>query len=199
MDNFFEILIYAIIIISFLSSLFKKKKPVKPQGDKAQQEQGYVSLDKEVDVQAEKSESYDYDLMKEFERFFKIEEDKPSEQKKESVQATDTITPASERSTPIEIEQRKKDREITQRKPTQPVSRYSNIWEKRKADVEKKAARVDSAIEKQAAKFEKHLEVKGTVESKISRNIKERIKDPAALKNYIVISEILGKPKALRN
>jgi hypothetical protein len=33
---------------------------------------------------------------------------------------------------------------------------------------------------------------------RISRKIKESMKQPASLKEYVVISEIMGKPKALK-
>lgn len=199
MDDVFQIIIYALIIISFLSSLFKKKKPVKPQGTSPQQQQEYIQQDTEAEVSTEAGKNYDYDLMKEFENFFKVETEKESELTLEKSTLPESIQPSLERSTPIEIEQRKKDLGKTFHQKTESEHRYTNIWERKKAEVDKKTAKVDLDIEKQAAQFEKHLMVKGSTANQISRNIRERLRNPSALKDYIIISEIIGKPKALRN
>ena len=197
MDDVFQIIIYALIIISFLSSLFKKKKPVKPQGTSPQQPQRYMQ--KETEVLTEPGKNYDYDLMKEFENFFKVEGEKESEHNLEKSTPSESIQPSLERFTPIEIEQRKKDLEKSWHQKTESEHRYTNIWERKKAETDKKTARINSDIEKQAAEFEKHLMVKGSTANQISRNIRERLRNPSALKDYIIISEIIGKPKALRN
>jgi hypothetical protein len=57
---------------------------------------------------------------------------------------------------------------------------------------------VDKSIEEQASKFEEHLKKKKTAASEISKEIRTRLNDPASLKDYIIISEIMGKPKSLR-
>ena len=199
MDDVFQILIYALIIISFLSSLFKKKKPVKPMGTSPQQPQRYMQKETETEVSTESGKNYDYDLMKEFENFFKVEGEKESEHSLEKSTPPESIQPSLERSTPIEIEQRKKDLGKTFHQKTETEHRYTNIWERKKAEADKKTARINSDIEKQAAEFEKHLRVKGSTANQISRNIRERLLNPSALKDYIIISEIIGKPKALRN
>ena len=199
MDDVFQILIYALIIISFLSSLFKKKKPVKSQGTSPQQPQRYMQKETETEVSTESGKNYDYDLMKEFENFFKVEGEKESEPSLEKSTPPESIQPSLERSTPIEIEQRKKDLEKSWHQKTESEHRYTNIWERKKAEADKKTARINSDIEKQAAEFEKHLMVKGSTANQISRNIRERLLNPSALKDYIIISEIIGKPKALRN
>jgi hypothetical protein len=201
MDNLFEILIYAIIIISFLSSLFRKKKqPRKPQG--TSQQNPYASapaeVEAETEIAADSSEKYDYDLMKEFERFFKVEGEK-TEIPKENYRVVEPVTQTQDRSTPIEIQQRQKDLESSRHVKTESEQRYTNIWERKKKEVEKKTSRIDSAIEMQAAKFEKLLSSKGSSASQISRKIRQRLSDPSTLKEYIIISELIGKPKSLRH
>jgi len=53
-------------------------------------------------------------------------------------------------------------------------------------------------IEKQASAYEESLERKESAATGITHNIKERLKNPSTLKEYIIISEIIGKPKALK-
>ncbi|HSL89763.1 MAG TPA: hypothetical protein VK870_10700, partial [Ignavibacteriaceae bacterium] len=80
MDNFFEILIYLFIIVTFLSSIFKKKKPVpqKPEARVPQQREEVdisYSPEQEMESTPVKSSSTDeYDILKELEQFFKVGE-----------------------------------------------------------------------------------------------------------------------------
>ena len=199
MDDVFQILIYALIIISFLSSFFRKKKPVKPQETSPQHQQSSIQSEVKTEVLTEAGKNYDYDLIKEFEKFFKVEVENESGPGLEKSVAPESIQPSLERLTPIEIQQRQKDLERDSNQPTESEHRFTNIWDRKKAEVEKKTARINSAIEKQAAIFEKLLQVKESSASKISKKIRERLSDPATLKDYIIISELMGKPKALRH
>ena len=58
--------------------------------------------------------------------------------------------------------------------------------------------KVNSKIEEEAKSFEKFLNQEEKLDSIILKTTKERLKHPQSLKEFIVISEILGKPKALR-
>ena len=51
---------------------------------------------------------------------------------------------------------------------------------------------------KQAAKFEESLQSKETAPNQLAYFVKSKLGNPAALKEYIIFSEILSKPKALR-
>ncbi len=82
-------------------------------------------------------------------------------------------------------------------KKTASEHTFVDPWEKKKTDIDKKVAKVDKSVEEQASKFEEHLKKKETAASEISKEIRTRLKDPASLKDYIVISEIMGKPKSL--
>jgi hypothetical protein len=75
---------------------------------------------------------------------------------------------------------------------------FADDWEHKKTEVKKKVARVDTGIEKQAAKFEESLVKKKPATSEITSLIKARIKNPSTLKEYVIFSEIIGKPKALK-
>jgi hypothetical protein len=186
MDNVFEILIYLIIIISFLSSIFKKKKQQqqKPPARQPQYEETY-----QADVSAPQTQpKEEYDVLRELEDFFKVGNEPAGQQ-----------IPM-----PVPLEQPKKMTPIEEHKRTEswqtPTSseHVADDWERKKEEVSKRIARVDFSVEKKAAMFEESLERKESVYSSIALSVKSKIKNPATLKEYIIFSEILGKPKALR-
>ena len=62
----------------------------------------------------------------------------------------------------------------------------------------KEPVKIDSKTEEQAKRFQALLERK-TAEQKTSVNVLiQKIKNPATFREYILVSEILGKPKAFR-
>jgi hypothetical protein len=183
MDNVFEILIYLIIIISFLSSFFKKKK--QQQRSPTRQPKTDEHYQAEVAVPQTQSKE-EYNILKEFEDFFKVGDEPivwevPAQQHQPEKVATD------EEHTRGEIWQEKTNSEHS-----------VDIWERKKEEVTKRLTSIDSDIEKRAALFEDSLERKEQVYSDIARSVRTKFKNPATLKEYIVFSEILGKPKALR-
>ena len=187
MDNFFEILIYLIIIISFLSSIFKKKKQQqqKPTARPDQQEE-YPQTDVSVTQSKPKEE---YDILKEIEDFFKVGSEMPG-------QGRTTVAQPEEPESIIETKEHIKS--DSWHSPTVSEHSYTDDWERKKAEVKKRTSRIDSGIEKQAAKFEESLVKITPLASEINSLIKTKIKSPSTLKEYIIFSEILGKPKALR-
>ena len=184
MDNFFEILIYVIIIISFLSSIFKKRKQQQQQKPSEQQPQPSDYYQTEVSVPQTQSKE-EYDIMRELEDFFKVGNQQP----------TPTVSMPKERQKKMtQIEEHTQDESWH----TPTASEHSvDDWEHRKTEVKKIIASVDSSIEKKAAMFEESLERKDSVYSSIALSVKSKMKNPSTLKEYIIFSEILGKPKAL--
>ena len=186
MDNFFEILIYLIIIISFLSSIFKKKKQQqqKPPARQPQYEETYQA---EVSIPQTQTKE-EYDVLRELEDFFKVGNEPAGQQ-----------IPV-----PVPQEQPKKMTKIEEHTldeswHTPTASEHiAGDWERKKEEVSKRIARVDSSVEKKAAMFEESLERKESVYSSIALSVKSKMKNPSTLKEYIIFSEILGKPKALR-
>jgi hypothetical protein len=184
MDNFFEILIYLIIIISFLSSIFRKKKQ-QQQKQPAKQPHSEDYYQAEV-AEPQTQEKVEYDILKELEDFFKVG------------------TEPTKQEIPVPQEPRKKIthlEEQTRREIWQERTESEHLiedWEQKKAEVKKRMARVDSGIEKQAARFEESLVRQETALSSIALSVKSKIANPSTLKEYIIFSEILGKPKALR-
>jgi len=185
MDNVFEILIYVIIIISFLSSIFKKKKQ-QQQKPTAQQPQSDEYSQAEVAVpQAQPKE--EYDVLKELEDFFKVGEEPTRQQIPVPVPPKQPKIPDMEEHIRTDPWHARTESE-----------HYVDDWERKKSEVKKIISSVDSSIEKKAALFESSLDKKEATFSSIALAVKSKMKNPSTLKEYIIFSEILGKPKALR-
>jgi len=188
MDNLFEILIYVIIIISFLSSIFKKRKQQqqKPPAQQPQQEDYYPPEETKISL-PQSQEKEDYDILRELEDFFKVGEEH-TERK---------IPPVPQRqieSVPS-IEEHSKSESWKTPTVTEHVA---DEWERKTSEVKKIISSIDSSIEKKAAIFEESLERKESAYSSIALSVKSKIKNPSTLKEYVIFSEILGRPKAFR-
>ena len=191
MDDIFEVLIYLFIIISFISSFFKKKKKKQlkqqiPGSQLNEQEQIQLPVQK---PEPEVKEEPEVDIMKEFEKFFQV----GAQQKKTPEEHNDK-----------DMYEGAKDREDytvvpeeSFHKKTASEHTFIDPWDKKRTEINKKVAKVDKSIEEQASKFEEHLKKKKTAASKISKEIRTRLKDPSSLKDYVIISEIMGRPKSL--
>ena len=194
MDNIFEILIYLFIIISFLSSFFRKKKKAAAQQEQAQIQiteqqrlSGELEVEKAPQVQTQKQ---DYDILKEFEDFFKVGERKGESQ----IQTQNDFVEEPE-------VYKKEDQGVPADSfHTRTASEHTFIdpWDVKKTEIDKRKKSISSDVERQASDFERYLNKPETSATKISRKIKESMKQPASLKEYVVISEIMGKPKSLK-
>lgn len=190
MDDIFEVLIYLFIIISVISSFFKKKKRQQRQQVPGSQ----LNEDEQIRLPVQKAEpevkeELEINIMKEFEKFFQVGETQKKSSKihddkemYEGAEDRDDYLPVPEESF---------------HKKTASEHTFVNPWEKKKTEIDKKVAKVDKSIEEQASKYEEHLLKKETAAGEISKEIRTRLKDPSSLKDYIVISEIMGKPKSL--
>ena len=183
MDNVFEILIYLIIIISFLSSIFKKKQQQQkgPPVRQPERDDNYRS-----EVSTTESKPKDYDILRELEDLFKGGDVSTDKSIRIPQQRTETL--------PSMEEHVKSD---SWHEPTKSEHTIDN-WERKKGEVQKILTGVDSAIEKKAAEFEESLWKKEQQPSELALSIRSKFKSPSTLKEYIIFSEILGKPKIFR-
>jgi hypothetical protein len=188
MDNIFEILIYAFIIISFLSSLFKKKKKENKAGRETPEPPQQTQSAQKT------SQEEEYDLLKEIEKMFKTETSYPGKQEDRNIEkGEERFEPASEHfettdwHEPVPSEHRRTASE-----------HIPESWGEKNRKAEEKRKQVNAGIVKQAQMFEKHLAGKLKTKNEFRNNIVQRFKDPRSLKEYIIFSEILGKPKALQ-
>lgn len=183
MDNVFEILIYLFIIISFISSFLKKKK----QQQKPPARQQPVDENYQTEVATPQTQiKEDYDILTELEDFFKVGNESTGGKETVPQQQTAPITSMEEH---VESD--------SWHAPTES-EHVMDRWERKKSEVNKILAGVDSAIEQKAALFEQSLGKKEIAYGTLALALKSKMKNPSTLKEYIIFSEILGKPKALR-
>lgn len=186
MDNIFEILIYLFIIISFLSSFFKKKKTPETKT------KSETDIPVEQQYQSKTPQQEEYDLLKEIEKMFKPESSSPEKPEERSIEkGGERFQPASEHFKTSDWHQPVPSEHRTS------ILQKAESWEEKSRKAEEKRKAVNEKIVKQARMFEKHLTGKKETNAVMKNNIRKKLKEPGSLKEYIIFSEILGKPKAL--
>jgi hypothetical protein len=191
MEDFIKILIWAIIIVSFLSSVFKKKKNKEKQPQTPQRvPDNEANIPKRVEPQLRASQSKEEidsynDMLSEIENLFK----KDNELKAKTSDKTKIET--------HEVQKKSVQYDPQWHKETQSEHTVNTDWVKDEKALERKAA-VDFNIENKAKKFEEMTNKKSDPIGIFKHTIKEKLNHPETLKDYILISEIIGKPKAKR-
>ncbi len=179
MDNIFEYLIYLFIIISFLSSFFKKKKTETKTGEQS------PKPPLRTESQTRTSQQEDYDILKEIEKMFKTDSSYPDTER--------SIEKGEER-----FESSSEHLDTTDwHQPVISEHKYES-WEEKNRKAEEKRKAVNEKIVKQAEMFERRLSGKRELQSEIKKTILQKFNNPKSLKEYIIFSEILGKPKSLQ-
>ena len=204
MDDFIKILIWAIIIIIFVSSIFKKKNKLKASQNAQQDPDSGADIPKRIEPQRrtvenkEEIDSYN-DMLAEFENLFKKDAGSGKSISGEISQNDIPRTKISDKTKIDELEEKKRIIQYDSQWHKETVSEHTLVdnWEQEEKTMEKKAA-VDFNIESKAAKFEKMINQKPEPIGIFKHTIKEKLGHPATLKDYILISEIIGKPKAKR-
>lgn len=178
MENFFQVLIYLIIIIAFLSSIFKKKDKQKPQGTTSGRMGYYESSEQKY---PQKSQQDEYDILKEIEGLFKTE--------------TATTTEKRKLESTIEASQKRK---ISEEEHTQDKEEHELDKSWHEITPFKRKVKVDSKIEKEAEQFEQLLANLDKQEDSSFIELRNNLFSPQSLRESIIMMEILGKPKYLR-
>ncbi|MGD8306797.1 MAG: hypothetical protein PVF17_09100 [Ignavibacteria bacterium] len=196
MDDFFQILIYILIAVSFLSSLFKKKKPVQPPPENEFHQDESKQLDEPVTSKPISTEqkTEQPDFLKELESFFSLDVPEVPPKKEPPVKHDDkeVYRGAQNRADYKTVP------EDSFHKQTESEHTFIDPWDKKRKAVEEKQKRITPEIEEQAASYRESFEKEDAVENEIVYNIRNGIQHPASLKEYIIFSEIIGKPKAWR-
>jgi|SRR5690554_2924600 len=186
MDNFFEILIYLFIIISFISSFFKKKKP-------EQTNKKIPPIPPQHIPQSKTSEQEEYDILKEIEKMFKTETSLPDQQEERTIeQGEKRFETASEH---LETDWHK---EVPSEHQTTISERTFADWETKIKKAEEQRKAINEKILSQAQVFEKHLTAKTVSEEDFRGKLINSFKNPQTLKEYFIFSEVIGKPKAFQ-
>ena len=215
MDDYIQILIYLFIIFAFLNSLFKKKdkgkSPPRPSNIPDNSTRNtYSSPGYE-----KKGTQGEYDILKEIEGLFKGESDYTSQRKMESdaEKAEMRKVPPSEHTEDKEwhtedSEWHSEDSEW--HSENTEWHSESEEWHEQSATEHKldkswhsiteykRSVKVDAAIEQEAERFERMLADRNKEVPYPFDDLRKKLYSPQSLKEFIVFSEILGKPKYLR-
>jgi len=202
MDNLFEYLIYGFIIISFISSFFRKKKPI-PKESTDQTHHQRTDMMEENKMQtpvSQQPKSEEYNVLKEIESFFNVGQP----------QQTGTMVHTDKRMSESHTDKKKMSESVKNRENYIPVPEksfhkttasehtFTDPWDVKRKELEKRRKKLSPEIEKRASAYEESLIKKDSAATGIIKDIKKRLKNPTTLKEYIIISEIIGKPKALK-
>ncbi|WP_304130619.1 hypothetical protein [Ignavibacterium album] len=185
MDNIFEILIYLIIIFSFLSSLFKKKEQEKKPGSslplpQKESKTSAASMEQGMEIKSDES----YDILKEIENIFKENMEIPKPQ------------PQEKNRTVLEQKEEEKYKEAFDTNYDKQDARIISA-ENRAIKSREALKKLDDKTIQEAEMFEELLKEHSASERK-KHPIVDKIKNPQSLREYILISEILGKPAAYK-
>lgn len=211
MDDLFQYLIYGIIIFSFLSSLFKKKEQPKPPLPKSAPKTG-VQFPKEqesMELSKATQKADEYDILKEIENLFKDQVKVPQQQKTNSsvpreyydheisdkdLELENDIRIQREVESNIPIEYRTSVEERNYIEPKGTIEKKRSVEDRITTRTKTKP---DKKIDAQAEQFEKVLS--GLQKKSVFHSeFRKKIKNPLTVREFILFSEILGKPKALR-
>jgi hypothetical protein len=206
MDDLFQYLIYGIIIFSFLSSFFKKKVPPKQTPLPRNQEPDSISYQQKssrVEPEVALKKNDEYDILRELENMFKGEANLPPKQSPKQTEYEEYAEHKIEDKNLETITDRRTLRNVDQN----PSVEYQQSVEERnyidpKGTVEQnkwttKKSVIDPKVEASVKEFERVLAGPRKQRAAIS-DFNRKLKNPANIKEYILFSEILGKPKALR-
>jgi hypothetical protein len=191
MDDYFQYLFFLFIIISLLSSFFKKKN--KPENKPER------SLPDPPSKLQRSSQQEDYDIMKEIENMFKPQSPQPEKQPERTSIEEKRYKPSEHTEDPEWHEETTSEHASTLSEHAATLSehRLENWDDKRKKAKTSNRQTLNEKILKEAEKFEKSLTKKTQVVD-VRRNLIKKLKQPSTLKEYVIISEILGKPKAFQ-
>jgi hypothetical protein len=203
MDDLFQYLIWGIIIFSFLSSFFKKKEPPKQKTPlprtKPQDSISYPKQTTEVERVAVSQKQDEYDILRELENLFKGNTNIPTQNIPPQQQSRDYIDrEIKDKDLDLVIDPRMQ-RTVEDKKPIGSRVTYDdkNVPNRSLNDRQAQPRIINPKIEEQAKEFERVLA--GPLKQRTAvTEFNRKLKNPRTVREYILFSEILGKPKALR-
>jgi PHP family Zn ribbon phosphoesterase len=209
MDELIKILIWGAIIFFFLKPLFKKPTPAKklPTSEPESNSQAYGDLlSKESKPTLSSNSNDQYDILREIETMFKgdtgISQPIPSaQQKSKQIDPYDIYESHEIKDKDLSLNNDPRmQREV---EDFNPIGYRPTYDDKRNPDRKSLATQrgqkrvVDAQTEAEALKFEKVLA--GLHKKSSGQSVfRKKIKNSVSIRDYIIFSEILGKPKALR-
>lgn len=194
MDDFLKFIFIAFIVISFFRRFLKNAKPPETNTRKTPdvRDDNTVNYPKEQDAATVQKSSDDFAILREIENMFKIESEQPANA--EPVQSsrgklTTKIEEHSQRQS--EVNQTPSEKTIKVQKVDTSYTNSEHVI------TEFKRPHLSKEVETRALAFERSMsEKKEDTSGLFNHNLRSKLSHPQALKDYIIISEILGKPKA---
>lgn len=193
MDDVFQVIIWLFVIGTFIRSIFKAKKqePPKPPVKKPtyRTEDGYV---KTIPPRNEEQ----YDILKEIENMFNTEvKTQPKTTYDRSMTSSEHVSTESERSASeytsyevsrkqSEIKKRESEHEATSSEHTIP-------------DYSRKTTSISKETESKAKILENLLAERNKKTNETVKNLRAKLKTRQSVRDAIILSEIIGKPKSL--
>ena len=216
MDDYFQIIIYLIIIFAFLNSLFKKKskeetpKRTTDTSPPVRKTPSYSSEDTRSKRQDE------YDILKEIEGLFKGEKTFPnqtrrtdSDLEKEEMRRVPESEHTRDKEWHTEDSEWHSEDQEWHSKSEEWHSESEEWHEESGKEHEldqswhtmnqyRKVPKIDKTIEQEAEKFERMLANRNKEVEFPFNELRKKLYSPRTLQEYVVMSEIIGKPKYLR-
>ncbi|MBE0538723.1 MAG: OadG family protein [Ignavibacterium sp.] len=199
MDNLFQYLIWGIIIFSFLSSFFKKKEPPKqnPLPKAKQPESVSYPQQSDVDRVAVSQKPDEYDILRELENLFKGETNIPKQSNPPPKQSRDYIDREIKDEDLDLVVDKRMHQKIEERRASDSKASSERRTTLEQMNWNKKKPVVDPKIEAGAKEFERVLAGPKQQRAAVTE-FNRKLKNPRTVREFILFSEILGKPKALR-
>ncbi len=196
-SNLFEYLIIIFFIVSALQSLFGKKKKQKQQQQRRQrQTSGQAGTPTPRKEQSPESAK---DVLEEMFGLKFPDQEEEKQTKIPSDTETSVLDPAENNETTWRPEEEFEDSLGIETIRYEDRSEEKPSYQEEMEELERKAERAKHTLSELPDKIEV-VEVSGaSKESKLlAAKIKRTIREPETLREYILVSELLNKPKALR-
>lgn len=201
MDDLFQYLIWGIIIFSFLSSFFKKKGQPKQNPVSRTKQNDAVSYPKSIsdtERTAVTPKQDQYDILRELENMFKGNLKIPEQPKPKQVESSDIYSSSGIKDVDLDlVVDKRMQRSVEDKKTTGSRKIYDRNTSYKNVPVTKQVTKIDAKIEEGAKEFERVLASTRKRKAAITE-FNRKLKNPLTVREYILFSEILGKPKALR-
>lgn len=203
MDDLFQYLIYGVLIFSFLSSFFKKKEPPKQTPlpkVKPPESVSYPRQTSEVDRVTVSQKNDEYDILRELENLFKGEIKTPVPQRQKQVDPYDVYESNEIKDKDLDLViDKRMQRNVEDMRPIGSRETYDtkNVSRRSVTDRQAQPKIISPKIEEQAKEFERVLAGPKQQRATVTE-FNRKLKNPRTVREYILFSEILGKPKALR-
>jgi hypothetical protein len=204
MDDLFKILIWGVIIFSFLKPLFKKKEQQKEPpipGTKPSGSASFPTQHKNADVVTASKKQGEYDILRELENMFKGNIKIPDPPKPIRVDPYDIYQSHEIKDKDLNLVVDKRlQRSVQDDSPIGSRPTYDDLKitnRKNVSDRQREPRKLDAKIEANAKSFERVLAGPRKQRAAIT-DFNRKLKNPRTVREYILFSEILGKPKALR-